>query len=260
MIYRVLTLAVVLPVYPVKISLLDQTRYDRLAEMKVSNFPSIDYTKIFSKKYLLKANISDFNEFYLFARKRFEQFRSHLEKSWGIQSESELQSIFYMNLVSGMWHYGNLQKEGPGCVLVNENTGFQEMRASSVSIRTYIDSDIGCCTDYANLLKFLLDKAGIKNRLVKLPGHIFNEAYFENRWNVLDATLNITFNAPWESIQFSSENNISVTTFPHINLIKYNNPYYNPEVGALRIQQILFASEKDKQKPVYGYELPGYIK
>jgi len=137
-------------------------------------------------------------------------------------------------------------------MLCNEKTGFREIR--SPTVRTYLESDIGCCTDYAFLLKVLLDRAGIPNRRVGTAGHIFNEARFADGWATLDANTNMFFAGEWGAIQrrpHGSEGTVTVMVFPHQNSMDSGNPYYRPEIGQFCLRWLLAAAERTA--PPTGY-------
>ena len=214
--------------------------------LKIVNLPSIDERQLFRKELILKAEINNLDDFYAFANNHFELNKQYLEQQWKIGSPELLKTLFFMNLVSSMWGYGNVHAiDKPGCVLINENTNneliSEELRAD---IMTYIKTDIGCCRDSAYVLNLLLTKAGIKNRFMANPGHIFNEAYIDGAWMAFDATTNIWWHSSWEEIQNSRmETPFYVTLFPHGNLVA-TNPYYRDAIGRLRLHLLLQAVYK----------------
>lgn len=123
------------------------------------------------------------------------------------------QALFYMQWVSGLWSYGNLDRPDlPGCVINNEATG--PIDPALLTIRTYLDSPIGCCTDYTVLFSMLLEAAGIETRIVTKEGHNFNEALLDGEWWTLDANLNVAFRASWDKVLDLSQT-IEVLRFEH---------------------------------------------
>src|ERR1019366_3277206 len=97
--------------------------------------------------------------------------------------DRKLKTLFIMNIVSGLWSYGNqTETDKAGCVFGNEQN---DWHAPPVSVLAYFKAKIGCCTDYACLTKSLLDHEGIENRLTAIPGHIFNEVRFGEHWYVV---------------------------------------------------------------------------
>jgi hypothetical protein len=236
--------------------------YYSLRVLKIKNLPSIEYDSIFAKHHLLHADIKNFDDFYRFAEKRFKSNWHLLESKWKIHNKEKLEAIFYMNLVSAMWGFGNkINTEEKGCVRCNENNNWKTVPIEKINVRTYIDSDIGCCSDSANLLSYLLDKANIKQRLIRFPGHVLNEAYFEGRWYTLDAYTNMMFHSPWKDIQNYDKKSgeITVTIFPHTNLLQGQNPFYRENTGHFRIILLLQAVHKITGKLEYPRS-PSFLK
>lgn len=233
-----------------------------LRVLKIKNLPSIRYDAIFSKHHLLRADINSFDDFYWFCKNRFKSFSRYLETKWGIHDKKKLEGIFYMNLVSAMWGFGNkINIDKKGCVRANENNNWKTIPAEKINVRTFIDSGIGCCTDSAYLLSYLLDRANIKQRLINLPGHFLNEAYFGGRWYTLDAHTNIMFHSSWKEIQnYDKESGeIVVAIFPHNNLIAGENPFYREGVGHFRIILLMQAVHKVTGKLEYP-GLPSFLR
>jgi hypothetical protein len=239
-----------------------QNIYQSLRVLKIKNLPSIEYASIFAKHHLLQADIKTFDDFYRFAEKRFKSNSHLLEAKWKIHNKKKLEAIFYMNMVSAMWGFGNkINIEEKGCVRYNENNNWETVPVEKMSVRTYIESDIGCCSDSANLLSYLLDRANIKQRLIRFPGHVLNEAYFEDRWYTLDAYSNMMFHSSWQDIQNYDKKSgeITVTIFPHNNLLDGKNPFYREDTGRFRIFLLLQAVHKVTGKLAYP-RLPSFIK
>lgn len=216
--------------------------------LRIVEPPTVDYERIFAKQPLLQAHIGSYDDFYEYCHRRFQAYQSELSQRWRIEDQQKLEAIFYMNLVSRLWGYGNptpALRNRRGSVLSNENTGFREIEHPTV--RTYLESNIGCCTDYAFLLKELLDRAGIPNRRVTTAGHVFNEARFADGWATLDANTNMFFAGEWGAIQrrpHGSKGTVTVMVFPHQNCMDTGNPYYRPEIGQFRLRWLLCAAER----------------
>lgn len=236
--------------------------YSSLRILKIENLPSIEYDSIFSKHHLLQADINSFDDFYRFAQKRFKSYSHLLETKWNIHNKKKLEAIFYMNMVSAMWGFGNkINKEKKGCVRYNENNNWQTVPIEKINVRTFIDSDIGCCSDSAYLLCYLLEKANIKQRVICFPGHVLSEAYLEDRWHTLDAYSNMMFHSQWQDIQNYDKKSgeITVTIFPHHNLIYGENPFYREKIGHFRIILLLQAVYKVTGKVQY-LPMPSFLK
>jgi hypothetical protein len=241
--------------------IIDNLRHS-LRVLKIKNLPSIEYDSIFAKQHLLQADIKSFADFYRFAEKRFKSYWHYLETRWKIHDKKKLEAIFYMNMVSGMWGFGNrIDKEKKGCVRSNENNNWETIPIEKINVRTYIESEIGCCSDSAHLLSYLLEQAHIKQRLISFPGHVLNEAYLEDRWYTLDAHTNMMFHSSWQDIQNYDKKSgeITVTIFPHHNLIFGKNSFYRENTGHFRIFLLLQAVYRVTGKLAY-LRLPSFLK
>jgi hypothetical protein len=224
--------------------------------LEIETLHFVDYEEIFSKNHLLTAEIESFDDFYQFARRRYGLSQSEIEQKWGLDEKLD-QAYFYMNLVSAMWGYGNQDEpDKPGCVLSNEDNQWRSIPEEEITIRTYIESDIGCCEDFAYLLKYLLDREGIDNRLVSYYGHIFNEITVSDESYTLDANTNLVFHSAWAKIQENGK--VIVTIFPLVNLIRQDNPYYRLELGRFQMSVLLLAAQR-AEYPISYPELPPYI-
>jgi hypothetical protein len=140
-----------------------------------------------------------------------------------------------MNVVSGLWSFGNqteITKEGS--VFCNEQN---DWHAPPPSVRVYLASKIGCCTDHAYLTKSLLDHEGIENRLTAIPGHVFNEARLGPNWCVVDATTNLFMEMSWEDLyeRKHTRDSIGVWVFPHPNLMTTSTSDYRSLAGHFRM-------------------------
>lgn len=263
-VYRLIMLVMIMFLYLLSYNFYMFPTYNPLLinQLRIVNLPSIEYGVIFSKQHMKEEKINTFDDFYEFVIKRYSCYEEQLNTKWNIENEKLLKSIFFMNLVSSMWGYGNINNPDiPASVLVNENTSFKELDTREISIKTYINADIGSCTDYAYILKSLLDKEGIKNKLVAIPGHFFNEIIINNKSYTLDANVNMLFYSSWEDIHYKlnyKEDSLKVSIFPHSNLEK-NNTFYRARIGRFWLQTLLVALEKTAL-PITYPDLPDYIK
>ena len=167
--------------------------------IKFEEYPNLDYDQMFSKRTLKSLKFNSFVDLSQFAEQRFSKYRRELELAWGTENEVYLKAFFYLNFVSSLWSYGNrISPQETGCVLVNENSNFEPIPEEKINVRTYIESDIGCCTDYAYMLHFLLGQAHFEARLVGLPGHVLNEVKVNGKWMALDAKINVFYRQSWQ--------------------------------------------------------------
>ncbi|MFA6303064.1 MAG: hypothetical protein WC627_08030 [Legionella sp.] len=223
-----------------------QVNYERLKSIKIVNLPSIDDQRIFNKQFLLDAEIKSDEDFYAVVNQQYNVHRKYLIKIWGVKNEELLQTLFFMNLVSNMWAYGNkIDTLTAGCVQSNEDTKHIPISAVKMKdIQTFIKTNIGCCNDSAYLMRLLLTRAKIKNRLVLVPGHVFNEAFINNKWMAFDATTNLWWHSSWKQIQAADITKpFTVSIFPHSNLVA-NTPYYRKAAGNFQLFLLLNAAYK----------------
>lgn len=120
---------------------------------------------------------------------------------------------YFVQWVSGLWSYGNLNNISlAGCVVTNEITG--PIDPSMVTVRTFMDSPIGCCTDYTTVLSYLLIDAGLENRVIAGAGHVFNEVKIDGVWWTVDANLGLMYRGTWEQV-LDLNQTIDIIRFDH---------------------------------------------
>lgn len=188
-----------------------------------------------------KSNIRTFRELYEAVNARFDQYETLYDDA-GFSDWNAKRAFYFMNVVSGLWAYGNLKNlQLPGCVMDNEIRG--PIEPSEVSVKTYLTSPIGCCTDYTAILNVLLTYDGIKNRVVSIPGyHVFNEAFIKGKWWVLDANTNLAFSESWRDI-VDGNSKVAVYLFPHPNMNLHSRTY-RPAIGRFRASMLLSAANE----------------
>lgn len=249
---KIAIFCLVLPLYGIALLEFKTNSFENhFNEMSIENYKNLDFDTVFKRSDLKAQSINSFDDFYVFAHGLYQKKRPVLESGWGIKDSDELKSIFYMNLVSGLWVYGNkINTDKTGCVLNNEITGLTDPKTAT--IKTYLNSSIGCCTDYAYFLNFLLDKQGIKNRVVNVRGHVFNEAFYNNQWHALDANINVVFHDSWMNITFRKPNHdFKVSLFPHHNSVFNAKEQYRKIIGKFRYE-MLTAAVKRNLFPTYS--------
>ncbi len=246
---RLSVLVMLVPAYLATITFLHYPVHHAalLEQIEIKSVLPLEDPSFFSKSNLAIDRISNEDELYRTCRSRFESVRDSLRKRWSMGDDRKLEALFLMNVVSALWGFGNsVHHDRTGCVDMNEQTGFRLDVPDNV--RAYLQSEIGCCSDSAYLLKLLLDRAGIPSRRVIIAhGHVMNEAHFTDGWMTLDATTNMAFVGDWTSIQKrrgQDRNAIRVFLFPHSNHLSVDNPHYRPEVGHLRLALLLDAVNK----------------
>ena len=257
---RFVFLAPILLAYQITITWPQWTRLDHAFQAQTQNMMTVGYQDMFSSRQYKKAEVKTFDGFYQLVDQQFRFNRDNLKAQWRIDDTSEMKSLFFLNVVGSLWHFGNRNFPArAGCVQTNENIDFQTVQDSDMTVRTYLDSEIGCCTDYAYLLKYLLDRAGIPNRLVVLPGHLANEAELSSGWHVLDATTGMTISHSWQSLLSDSTLEREITLFP-TGAVNRSSRNYSSVAAGLRTAFLSLAVHDSPFRPVYVYELPEYFK
>ncbi len=246
---RLSVLAVLVPAYLAPYAFLYYPVHHAalLEQIEITEATPMSDSAFFSKSNLSIEQIHDESELYRTCRRRFDKVRYALKEQWGVDDSRKLEALFLMNTVSALWGYGNsTHYSKSGCVAMNERTGFQLQVPDGID--DYLQSEIGCCSDSAHVLKLLLDRAGIPNRRVIIAhGHVMNEAAFSEGWMTLDASTNMAFVGDWTSIQKRrghGRNSVRVFVFPHSNQVTGANPFYRPEISHLRFTLLLDAVNK----------------
>jgi len=132
------------------------------------------YYKIFNKDEILKGDETTASEVISKLDKRLNQYHRTFEKMVGKTSETKLKALFYMNFVHMFGIYGKRD--------LKENT-FQDLLWGGQNFH---------CGTNTLFLAMLLDKAGYEFRTVSTNNgsHGFVEIKFDNRWQILDPTIN----------------------------------------------------------------------
>ena len=76
-------------------------RNELIQQVQIVNYPSVNYTEIFSKQHITNHKIDSFDDFYTISKSRFNKYETYLIDKFGITDSKKVESIFYLNLVSG---------------------------------------------------------------------------------------------------------------------------------------------------------------
>lgn len=157
-----------------------------------------------------KANLGSFSDLPKWAGKFHERWRGDLLRQGLGAGEAKAASL--MLFTSTLWAFGNAnQPQKAGCITVNEDNNWQHQKPTFEIVKS---ARIGCCTDYAYALSFILSRNGFENRYVGIPGHTFNEAKIDGRWYVLDANTNLFMDSAWNDTVTAPEK-VRIHVFPH---------------------------------------------
>lgn len=217
------------------------------------NLPPVVSEEVFGRGLLESGGISNEEDFTRVVEKSFDEHAEGLATAWEVEDRNLLWAFYSMNLVSGLWGYGNANPEHVdevGCVASNETTGFEAR--DPLPFSAYFESEIGCCTDSADLMEILLTSRGIRNRTISDGGHVFNEAWIDDRFQIFDATLNLSVDRSWEYVHNEMNldpNSVSVTLFAHPNMIEVGNPLFRPALGQFRMVWLLRLIKKISVNP-----------
>jgi hypothetical protein len=207
--------------------------------------------------------ITRFADFHQCVMEQYHRAEPRLKKCWSPVADDDvgkMKTLFIMNFVSGLWSFGNREAQTKqGCVFCNEQN---QWKAPAESLATYLEAQIGCCTDFAYLTKSLLDHEKIENRLTEIPGHIFNEVKLGNRWRIVDATANLFVGCSWEELYEQDRQNDSVVVllFPHSNLADARSIQYRSVAGQFRAMTLArIANPPFRLRPSMHPELPRFF-
>lgn len=247
---RFIILALLIPIYAVSQTWWELVRFDRYNRIQIQQLTAPTFESF------RKDSIKSFKDFSKYAEQLYDKEKAGLAKAWHSEDEIYLKSTFFMNLVSGLFHYGNrIDVTTPGCVTTNETNRTVDI----TGIQAYLKSDIGCCTDFAYLLKLLLDYSQIPNRLVLTPGHIFNEVRFGNRWEIFDATVNVSIDSSWHEIVSQKPKFLAVRESLDKKLNKTSSTY-SPNLTLLKLTVFNYLLDLQPLRYSYQYDLPQYFK
>ena len=119
--------------------------------------------------------------------------------AWHIPDSRMSKAAYYAALAGTLFAYGNRDHpDKVGCARTNEL--LPGPIEGCMTEAAFLGSRIGCCIDYALLMKELLDRSGLPNRLVIGKGHVFNEVTSEPPF-IVDANTGILADASWEAIR-----------------------------------------------------------
>ncbi|MDA9395499.1 hypothetical protein WN73_33795, partial [Bradyrhizobium sp. CCBAU 45394] len=159
----------------------------------------------------------------------WQEFAQYVDAQYQSTTQStdftpeQAQVFFYLQWVSGLWSYGNpTQLLATGAVVDNEINGVTD--PADVTVRTFLDSPIGCCTDYTTVMSYLLLEAGIESRVVSGNAHVFNEALIDGEWWTIDANLGLAYEGAWDQV-ISTDQTINVFQFDHAGKMQGSSVY-----------------------------------
>ena len=225
------------------------------ARIHIGQLPSVDYNAIFNDAAIGRETISSFDALYDAVENNYQRHAETLHTAWNIRDDDELRTLFYLNTASHFFAYGNKTNETrSGCAASNEANGFQRRDKKQLGVQFYTQSPIGCCTDYTSLVKFLLDRANIENRVIRLKmhGHYFNEVRLNGHWRALDAQAGLYYLQAWDEI-VETEAPFQALIFPVLSLDTSHPDTYRPELGKFR-QHILMVAATGAEFAQYPQE------
>lgn len=170
-----------------------------------------------------------FESFHEFAKGLYEQARPFVEENWRIKHDAVRRVAFYAAVVGSLFEYGNKDKpDVVGCTYNNELTGGPVGR--SLTQEEFLRSRIGCCNDYAYLMKFMMDFDGIESRMLYGAGHIWNEFVVDGRTYNVDANTGLLVASAWDALP--SADKIKVWRLPLAGSMTSAGERYRPVLGA----------------------------
>ena len=176
-----------------------------------------------------KEALESFEAFHSYLRRLYEEASPVISSNWGIGQRTAERAAFYSIAVGTLFAYGNKQRPDlSGCTTNNEiHGGVIEYTQSQ---RQFLNSSIGCCNDYAYLMKILLDRDGIKNRMLVGAGHIWNEFTAAGHICNVDANTGLLIASSWADLKDADR--ILVWEYPLAGAMPSAGERYRPVLGA----------------------------
>jgi len=151
--------------------------------------------------------------------------KPYIDSHWGIDSEKLKRSAFYVMAVGTLFEYGNKDQLGiPGCSYWNERIGGR--LSYQQSQRQLLRAGIGCCDDYAYVLKAMLDLDGIESRLMTGSGHMWVEIVVDGQKFSADANTGLITASGWDEL--ATANRIVVWRAPLSGAMPSSGERYRP--------------------------------
>lgn len=242
---RLVVLIVVTPLIFATNSWLDVVPLGHAQErIQVTRLPTVNYDAIFNDTSIKRDEITSYAEFISAVDINFNKHRNTLQVIWKINDENLLKTLFYLNTVANLFSFGNSDPNAlGGCAVLNEQFGDEARDRNSLGVRFYLDSKIGCCSDYAIMTKVLLDNAGIENNLVAIMthGHVFNEVLLDDKWHTMDANIGAFYDRTWNAI-VDEQGPFSVTVFPVLSISGAQSSRYRPILAQFRHKTFMVAA------------------
>lgn len=228
---------------------------ERIKTVNIINLSASNKMEWFDRKFIDENRVTTTNDFYNLIMQHYYDIHDEIQQEWKIYDEDLLKSIYFMNIVSNLWAYGNKDAVTQlGCACSNElnPNAFPCTTQFEDNVEGYVYTKIGCCSDSARIMRFLLTASGIKNRYMQNPGHIFNDVWLQGHWQSLDATTNMWWRDSWENIQNAETHyHFSVSIFPMYGEV-LNHPFHRPFIGVFRnfmLLEAVYKMAKDIKHP-----------
>ncbi len=257
---RLLVLTLTLPLVWASTIWVDLSTQGRAMErLHLSALPSVAYGAIFNDAAINRADINTYDEFYQAVEANFQRHKDGLKVAWNTADENRLRAFFYLNTVANLFAYGNTNPDAlGGCANLNEESGGKQRDRGAMGVRYYTETRIGCCTDYANVLNFLLNEAGIENRVATLHirGHFFNEVKLNGKWHALDANIGLFYGGSWNDF-IKDDGPLSVIRFPVLSMDASRPETYRPILAKFR-HHILTTAAQGMERVEYSQPISNY--
>jgi len=250
---RILILITVLPVIWVSNIWINMSMQGEYAKrIHATRLATVDYDAIFDREIIRSPDIKTYDDLFQAVDANYNRHADALRKRWAIQNDDRLKAIFYLVTASNMFAFGDKVDElGSGCANLNEENGGKLRDPDVLGVRYYLDTNIGCCTDYATILYFFLTKAGIESRMVALPihGHWVNEVKLDGKWQALDANIGGFYQYSWAEMVEGSDP-FEVLLFPVLSFDS-SKPSYRPIMSMFRNKVLMVAASGAERGVIY---------
>jgi len=160
-------------------------------DLIIYNHYTTNYENIFAKENIFDGREETFQAMFLKIKKQFKKYKKQLIVEWNLKGKL-LEAAFILNVVNNMYGLGEEGKSASVFANKNNTRGNRNKKTGYLSLqcataKDYLKSDYGDCNDYAMMMYIFLNLAGIENRQVGTPDHIYNEVKINGKYYIFDA-------------------------------------------------------------------------
>ncbi len=204
--------------------------YISTIKMEIRQLPinNKEIQTIYNRDNFKDSETDSFSSFHNYLDGLYLNAKPYIDSNWGIDSEKLKRAAFYTMAVGTLFEYGNKeQMDIPGCSYWNEKIGGQ--LSYQQSQRQLLRAGIGCCDDYAYVLKAMLDLDGVESQLMTGSGHMWVEIFVDGRKFSADANTGLITALGWDEL--ATANRIVVWRAPLSGAMTSSEDRYRPRLA-----------------------------